>query len=340
MSNETAQSQSTINPYEYLQIIPNPDGSIIRKNSLPIRPATPDHDPANNIPVLTKDIIINQSNNIWVRIFLPHHDHQPLDQSSSNNNHKLPLIVYYHGGGFIEFGPDMIAFHIVCSNMAIELQTVIVSVNYRLAPEHRLPAAYDDAVEALQWIKTTQEVWLQKYADFSNCFLMGESAGANITYHVGLRAAAEVDHLLPLQIRGLILYQPFFGGIKRTDSELRLFNNAKLPLCAADLLWQLSLPLGVDRNHEYCNPTVEGGSAEVLDQIKLLRWKVMVTGCDGDPLIDRQIELVKFMEQKGVQVVGHFTAGGYHGGQFEDSSNVEALFALLQKIIFSSKMAV
>ncbi|KAI9160750.1 hypothetical protein LWI28_011187 [Acer negundo] len=238
MSKETTQSQSTIDPYEYLQIIPNPDGSITRKSNLPIRPATPDHDPANNIPVLTKDIIINQSNNIWVRIFLPYHDHQ----STSNNNYKLPLIVHYHGGGFIDFSPDMIAFHIFCSNIAIELQAVIVSVNYRLAPEHRLPAAYDDAVEALHWIKTTQEIWLQKYVDFSSCFLMGDSAGGNITYHVGLRAAAEVDHLLPLQIRGLILNQPFFGGVKRTDSELRLFNSADLPVCATDLMWELSLP--------------------------------------------------------------------------------------------------
>ncbi|KAK4839475.1 hypothetical protein QYF36_022234 [Acer negundo] len=336
MSKETTQSQSTIDPYEYLQIIPNPDGSITRKSNLPIRPATPDHDPANNIPVLTKDIIINQSNNIWVRIFLPYHDHQ----STSNNNYKLPLIVHYHGGGFIDFSPDMIAFHIFCSNIAIELQAVIVSVNYRLAPEHRLPAAYDDAVEALHWIKTTQEIWLQKYVDFSSCFLMGDSAGGNITYHVGLRAAAEVDHLLPLQIRGLILNQPFFGGVKRTDSELRLFNSADLPVCATDLMWELSLPLGVDRNHEYSNPTVEGGSAEVLDQIKRLGWKVMVTGCDGDLLIDRQIELVKLMEQKGVQVVGHFTAGGYHGVEFEDSSKAEVFFALVKKFIFSSKMAV
>ncbi|KAL5811074.1 hypothetical protein ACOSQ4_027642 [Xanthoceras sorbifolium] len=334
MSNETAQPQSTIDPYEALHIISNSDGSLTRKNMLPKRPATSDPSHNDIIPVLTKDIIINQSNNLWVRIFLPRR--QPLDSSSSD---KLPLIVYYHGAGFIDFGPDMIAFHIMCSNMAIQLQVVIVSVNYRLAPEHRLPAAYDDAMEALHWIKTTPEVWLQKYVDFSSCFLMGDSAGGNITYYAGLRAAAEVDHLFPLKIRGLILHQPFFGGVKRTGSEIRLFNNANLPVCATDLLWELSLPVGANRDHEYSNPTVEGGS-KVLDQIKWLGWKVMVTGCDGDPLIDRQIEAVKLMEQKGVQVVGHFVGGGFHGVEFVDCSKAEAFLGLLKSFVLSSKLAV
>ena len=195
MSNETAQPQSTIDACNFLEIVLNPDGSITRK-SIFKSPAIPD--PPNEIPVLTKDVIVNQSNNIWVRIFLPR---QSLESSSSN---KLPLIVYYHGGGFVLHSPDMVAFHIFCSNMAVQLQVVVVSVNYRLAPEHRLPAAYDDAMEALHWIKTSQEAWLQKYVDFSNCFLMCGSAGGNITYHTGLRAAAEVDHLFPIQIKGMI----------------------------------------------------------------------------------------------------------------------------------------
>uniref|UniRef100_A0A7N2N5I5 Alpha/beta hydrolase fold-3 domain-containing protein n=1 Tax=Quercus lobata TaxID=97700 RepID=A0A7N2N5I5_QUELO len=89
-----------------------------------------------------------------------------------------------------------------CSNMALQLAVVVVSVEYRLAPEHRLPAAYDDAIEALHWIKS---------------------------YQVGLRASTSVDDFKPLKIKGLVLHHPFLGGSQRTKSKLRLVNNPVLP---------------------------------------------------------------------------------------------------------------
>ncbi|KAH9329423.1 hypothetical protein KI387_001531, partial [Taxus chinensis] len=48
---------------------------------------------------------------------------------------------------------------------------VVVSVNYRLAPEHRLPAAYDDSIEVLQWLRSSRpqsDPWLNAYADLNN----------------------------------------------------------------------------------------------------------------------------------------------------------------------------
>ena len=63
---------------------------------------------------------------------------------------------------------------------------------------------------------------------------MGGSAGGNIAYHAGLRAATEIDKLEPLVIRGLILHQPYFGGSQRTQSELR-DNDPILPLSVCDL---------------------------------------------------------------------------------------------------------
>ncbi|KAI9160233.1 hypothetical protein LWI28_006405 [Acer negundo] len=330
MANETkAQTQSTIDPYKAIHVKPNPDGSITRtNNNWPKTPATPD--PPHHIQVLSKDVVVNQSNNVWVRIFLPR---EALDQSSSS---KLPLIVYYHGGGFVICSADIVNFHNFCFDIAKKLQAVVVSVEYRLAPENRLPAAYDDAMETLHWIRDTKDEWLTKYVDFSKCFLMGSSAGGNIAYHAGLRGALEVDDLLPIKIQGLILHQPFFGGVKRCESELRLLNDIILPLCVTDLLWNLSLPIGADRNHEYSNPTVEGGTLRVLDQIKRLGWKVMVTGCDGDPLIERQIEVVKLMEEKGVKVMSHFALGGFHGVEFTDPSRAEAVISQVKDFVFSS----
>ncbi|KAI6696245.1 hypothetical protein NL676_016364 [Syzygium grande] len=87
-----------------------------------------------------------------------------------------------------------------CVTLAHELSAVVVSVEYRLALEHRLPRAYDDAVEALHWVKTTRHEWLTGHADLSTCYLMGSSAGGNLAFHAGLRASASHDDFEPLKI--------------------------------------------------------------------------------------------------------------------------------------------
>ncbi|KAG7986691.1 hypothetical protein I3843_03G094300 [Carya illinoinensis] len=328
MSGPTAPSNSIdVDPYQHLQLLLNADGTVTHLSEIPNTPATPD--PSSPMPVLSKDIPLNQSNNTWVRVFL---SRQELDHSSSSP--KLPLILYFHGGGFIGFSAASSVFHEFCSNIAIQLHVIVVSVDYRLAPKHRLPAAYDDAMDALHWLKTTTEdEWLRNHADLSNIFIMGTSAGGNIAYHAGLRASVEADDLEPLVIRGLILHQPFFGGSQRTESELR-GNDPVLPLSVSDLSWEMSLPI-VDRDHEYCNPTVEGGPQRLL-KIKLLGWRVLVTGCDGDPLIDRQMELVAMMEEKGVVVESQFGKGGYHGVEISEPAKAKALCVVLKNFILSS----
>ncbi|KAE8736465.1 Carboxylesterase 1 [Hibiscus syriacus] len=317
-------------PYKRLEITLNPDGSLTRNpNRFPNTPATPD--PDQPVPVLSKDITINQSKHTWVRIFLPRH--QVLD--SSLVTHKLPVIVYYHAGGFINCSASTTIFHVFCSNMALQLQAVVVSVDYRLAPEHRLPAAYDDAMEALHWIKTTQEDWLKQHADFSACFLMGTSSGGNVVYHAGIRAAEEANELKPLKIQGLILHQPFLGGSLKVESELRLVNDPILPPGVGDLMWELALPIGADRDHNYCNPTARTGP-KLLEKLASVGWRVFVTGCDGDPLIDRQVGLVKLMEEKGVKVASHFRVGDYHGVDVLQPAKAEDLFLVLKDFILSA----
>ncbi|KAK8655996.1 hypothetical protein V6N13_108558 [Hibiscus sabdariffa] len=65
-------------------------------------------------------------------------------------------------------------------------------------------------------------------------------------------------------------------------------NDPVMPPVVSDVMWDLALPIGVDRDHEYSNPTV-GGGLEV-EKVKLVGWRVLVNGCDGDPLVERQME--------------------------------------------------
>ncbi|XP_054781081.1 carboxylesterase 1-like [Prosopis cineraria] len=311
-----------------LQIVVNDGGSLTRFFRDPRTPAT--SDPNLPISVLTKDLTINQSNNTWVRLFLPR---KALDHHHHSN--KFPLIVFFHGGGFVYFSAASTLFHDFCSKMAADMGAVVASVEYRLAPEHRLPAAFDDAVEALHWIKASPDDWLRDFVDYSNCYVMGSSSGGTIAYHAGLRVAEEVNDLKPMKIKGLILCQPFFGGTQRTESEVRLEKNPVIPMCWCDLSRELALPVEANCDHEYSNPTV-GGQPEKMEKIREMGWKVMVSGNRGDPLVERGREMARLMERKGVKVVTDFEEG-CHGVEFYDDSIASKLIGVLKQFISSSE---
>lgn len=163
---------------------------------------------------------------------------------------------------------------------------------------------------------------------------MGSSAGGNIALRVGLATAASVDQLTPLKIGGLILHQPYFGGVDRTSSEVRLVRDKMVPPHLNDLAWGLALPIGVDRDHEYSNP-VKNIRVVELERVKKEGWKVLVTGDRGDPLVDRQIELAEVLKENGVDVSEKFSDGGSHGIEFFDDSRANIFYGVLKNFLLT-----
>lgn len=302
--------------YASLEIVRNPDGSLTRPTSFPLSPnASP------SAAVLSKDVPLNPSNGTWIRIFRP----GPIHCTPPSAKPSLPVIIDIHGGGFILLSAASEPLHRMCKQLALHIPAIVVSVEYRLAPEHRLPAAYDDAIDAMRWVQeeSTRDPWFDS-ADLSRCFLMGNSAGGNsaggnIAFHAALRA----PHL---RIAGLILNEPAFGGAERTESELRLPHDRVVSLTTCDLLWRLALPARADRDHEFCNPLTAVAAHE--DIVGLLP-KCLVTGHGQDPLMDRQLELVRQLKGRGIDVVSRFDEDGYHGVEFADPLKRQELFQMI-----------
>lgn len=88
---------------------------------------------------------------------------------------RLPVTLYFHGGGFVICGLD--THDNICRCLAQRAETLVVSVDYRLAPEAKFPAAVEDACAALNWLhKHGADIG----ADVSRIALAGDSAGANL----------------------------------------------------------------------------------------------------------------------------------------------------------------
>jgi acetyl esterase/lipase len=93
----------------------------------------------------------------------------------------LPLVIYFHGGGWV--AGNLLSFDALCSQIAAQVGAVVVSVDYRLAPEHRMPVAAEDAYAATVWLADNGS---EVGADSSRLAVAGDSAGGNLAAVVAI----------------------------------------------------------------------------------------------------------------------------------------------------------
>ncbi|KAL3621168.1 hypothetical protein CASFOL_036080 [Castilleja foliolosa] len=165
--------------------------------------------------VRSRDIQISTNPNISARIYWP-----------DNANYKLPLLVYFHGGAFFTESAFSPTYHNFSNSLVAIANITVLSVNYRLAPEHHLPIAYKDSWRALKWVfyhhknnNNSDEaiIWLTKYVDFGKVYIGGDSAGGNIAHNMAMRAG--LDKMGRVVLNGMFLNCPHFWGVKRIGNE-------------------------------------------------------------------------------------------------------------------------
>ena len=118
--------------------------------------------------------------NVPVRVY-----HPPAAQTQKN----LPGLVYLHGGGWT-IG-DLDTHDVLCRSLCLEAEVVVVSVDYRMGPEHKFPAAYEDTLAAFNWTVSHAE---SLGIDPQRLAIGGDSAGGNLSAAacIGLRDNPEV----------------------------------------------------------------------------------------------------------------------------------------------------
>ncbi|KAC9307202.1 hypothetical protein R6Q59_022729 [Mikania micrantha] len=178
------------------------DGRVERLLTTPRLP--PSTDPVTGIQ--SKDVIISPELGVKSRIFLPKINQLDPPQ-------KLPLIIHVHGGGFCIGSPLNIVTHSFLTPLVSQTHAVAISIGYRLAPEHPLPAAYHDCWTAVQWIASHAdgsgpEPWINDYVDTGRVILVGESAGVTLAHHIAVQAGI---NKINLDINGLIALHPYFS---------------------------------------------------------------------------------------------------------------------------------
>ena len=94
-----------------------------------------------------------------------------------------PCLVFYHGGGWV-IG-DLDSHDVVCRKLAHEGESIVISIDYRLAPEHKFPAAVDDAIAAVKWVAANAK---ELGVDYYSLMVGGDSAGGNLAAVVALAA--------------------------------------------------------------------------------------------------------------------------------------------------------
>jgi len=118
--------------------------------------------------VQSKDLTISSDGTVSARLYVP--------QAAMGCPLRLPVLVYFHGGRFIDHSASSPIYHNHLNTLVAEANVIATSVNYRRAPEHPLPVAYDDSWTALKWVashsaRNGPEEWLNSNANLKKVIL-------------------------------------------------------------------------------------------------------------------------------------------------------------------------
>ncbi|GBR70645.1 alpha/beta hydrolase [Gluconobacter kanchanaburiensis] len=202
------------------------------------------------------------------------------------------VVLYLHGGGFVHC--DLVSHHGICCRLAASSGAVVVSLDYRLAPEHRFPAGLEDAKAALEWIFRTVPVDVP-------VAVAGDSAGGNLS--AALAVWVRQSRLRPLSAQ--LLYYPALSGPFAPPSREAYATGYML---SAELLYW------------YCGQTLQSPEqlfdpafAPLLEESFSDLPPAMIVTAGFDPLRGEGELYARCLQNAGVSVQPELYPGMIHG---------------------------
>jgi acetyl esterase len=218
---------------------------------------------------------------------------------SSTDPAPTPGVVYFHGGGFVIC--DLDSHDGAARRITNSVGATVVSVDYRLAPEHRWPAAADDAYAATRWAAEHAE---ELGIDPGRLVVAGDSAGGNLTAVVAQMARDRGGPRLAFQ---LMVYPVIDLGATRSDYPSQRENAEGYFLTVSHMEWFRDQYLADDADGEqpYASP-IKASSLAGLPP-------ACVITAEMDPLRDEGEAYGRALEAAGVPVTVYRAPGMFHG---------------------------
>ena len=218
----------------------------------------------------------------------------PIRIYKPDGNGPFPIVVYYHGGGWVI--ADLDTYDSSARAFAHYANAIVVSADYRHGPEHKFPAAHDDAFKAYQWVVANAQAI---GGDPTRIALAGESAGGNLAMNVAVQAR-NTGTTQPVHE---VLVYPVAGTDMNTPSYQENAN-AK-PLNKPMMEWFFRQYL--NGPGDYGDPRIDLATADLRGLPP-----TTIIGAEIDPLRSEGVTLSQKLEAAGVPVTYQLYDGVTH----------------------------
>jgi acetyl esterase len=206
----------------------------------------------------------------------------------------LPVILYFHGGGWVIGDRD--AYDSSARALAKKVNAMVISVDYRRAPEAKFPAAHDDAVAAYKWVVANAQTL---GADPTRIAVAGESAGGNLALNVVIAAR---DQGLQLPRHALVIYPVAQGDMN--SKSYRDYAPAK-PLSQAMMAYFFATYLNSPAEMQDPRINLVGANLKNLPATTVITAEI-------DPLRSEGQKLGQLLKDQGVAVTQKNYVGMTH----------------------------